>query len=88
MTFACWFVWFLFQISRSLGAFVQRPEESARRIVFGPKLNFAGDGFPGHGLDELEGEINACGYASRRPDLAIPHDPLLANLDITQFGET
>jgi hypothetical protein len=67
---------------------VQRSEESAGRIVFGPKLNFAGDGFPRHGLYELEGEINACGYAGRRPDLPVPHDPLLANLDITQFSET
>jgi hypothetical protein len=67
---------------------VQRSEESAGRIVFGPKLNFAGDGFPRHGLDELKCEINACRYAGRRPDLAIPHDPLLANLDIAKFGET
>jgi hypothetical protein len=88
MIFLCLFVWFHFQISRSLGALVQRPEESAGRIVFGPKLNFAGDGFPCYGPDELEGEINACGYAGRRPDLPVPHDPLLAHLDITQFGET
>ena len=88
MTLSCLFVWFAFQIGRSLGALVQRPEKSARRIVFGPELNFAGDGFPRHGFDEREGKINACGYAGGRPDLTIPHDPLLANLDITQFGET
>ena len=77
-----------FKIRRSLRTLVTSAEKPSGWVVLGSELDFAGDRFTRDGCDEGQGEINARGNTGGGPDVAVPDDAFLADLDISKFGET